>query len=983
MESWILKLLNIRKEEQKPVYLLMLFSFFIGLSLTFYFTAANAIFLKHFKPSMIPLSYVASGVMVYLTWWSLSRLDRLMALQKQIVVKILFVFLSVLVIGTGVWRFDSPWLAFLLFTWIRVMVYVTVVTFWGFAGKLFNIRQGKRIFGLIGIGEVLSIIIGYFSVPLLLAFLTVADLLFLASATLLGCLIIVLIILRQFRSYPGLSGPPPAHAKKTRTSEWNYWKLLKQPYFLLISLMALLPIFGYLSVDFLFLAQTKREFANNPETIARFLGIFLGFTAVVELAFKLVSGRFLTRYGLKPSLVSLPAILLFGVLMATVMGALHGQTGLFFAFIAFSRLFERAVRGSVYEPAFQLLYQPVPEDKRLIFQNQIEGIPKALGTIITGGIIYALSLIPAFQLTQFNLVFLLVLALWIWLGSRMYESYRGFIRKKLDGMSAEASGEVHTQQAVMEQRLLVTPPGRLEAVFEVYDHLAPFQAGKALERVLPVAPEPLQEEILRMVKRKRLYVFHDAISRICNAGELPRMRKQMEEIAAMLNRDSVVPPEELATPARSENPAERKEVAAQLGNSLRYNAYRLLLNLLKDPDPDVRKTALISAGRLRRPELQAAIIDHLTNETFSSTAFIALKMIGAPVIADVDREFDKLAASPQTRIRIIQLFEEIGGEKAIRCLRSRISHPDRDVQVQVLLSLRNLGYRASVSERPFIRQAIREVVDSIVYIMASLTDISGADHNITVQNALLQEMEERKENIFLLLSLIYEAQTIRHIRESIESQDPRARIYALEILDMTVSDEIKEIFLPLFEDISIRDRLQRFNIHFPQEQLPAGERLLDIVQQDFTRINNWTKACAIELLGRLYLSGAGDPTPELERVGTVLAGCLVHPDPLIGETAALALRQIDPDRFQVSCQLLGLPLAGTLPDLSETRFGIVLELKELEWLSPVPEYLLVPLASRVQQTGAKEVPYALALDFIQGNSLLTERFLDHLTHENG
>ncbi len=85
---------------------------------------------------------------------------------------------------------------------------------------------------------------------------------------------------------------------------------------MLISLMALLPIFGYLFVDFLFLAQTKNEFANNPETIAGFFGVFLGFVAIIELVFKLISGRFLNKYGLKPSLISLPLILLSGVLMA-------------------------------------------------------------------------------------------------------------------------------------------------------------------------------------------------------------------------------------------------------------------------------------------------------------------------------------------------------------------------------------------------------------------------------------------------------------------------------------------------------------------------------------------------------------------------------------------------------------------------------------------------------------------------------------------
>ena len=98
-ENWLLKAMNVRREEARPVLLLMLFSFFVGLSLTFYFTASNAIFLKHFPSKIISFSYVASGIVVYLAWLLLSRLDRRMSVPNQLLVKILFVFLSVLAIS--------------------------------------------------------------------------------------------------------------------------------------------------------------------------------------------------------------------------------------------------------------------------------------------------------------------------------------------------------------------------------------------------------------------------------------------------------------------------------------------------------------------------------------------------------------------------------------------------------------------------------------------------------------------------------------------------------------------------------------------------------------------------------------------------------------------------------------------------------------------------------------------------------------------
>ncbi|MFZ4564325.1 MAG: hypothetical protein ACOYNU_13180, partial [Bacteroidales bacterium] len=197
--SWLTKILNIRGEEYKPVLILMVFSFFIGMSISFYFTASNAIFLKHFKPKMIPVSFIASGIIIYLAWWIFSHIDKKISLYYQVVIKFLFVFLSVLAISIGVYAFDSGWITFIMYTWVRLIVYITLVNFWGVAGRLFNVRQGKRIFALISIGEVVSYMTGYLSIPLILKFLNTSNLLFLASFFLFICLVMVLIIFATFK----------------------------------------------------------------------------------------------------------------------------------------------------------------------------------------------------------------------------------------------------------------------------------------------------------------------------------------------------------------------------------------------------------------------------------------------------------------------------------------------------------------------------------------------------------------------------------------------------------------------------------------------------------------------------------------------------------------------------------------------------------------------------------------------------------------
>jgi ATP:ADP antiporter, AAA family len=818
-----------------------------------------------------------------------------------------------------------------------VMVYITLVNFWGVAGRLFNLRQGKRIFGLISIGEVVSIIIGYFSIPLILRFLKTPDLLFLTSFSLFISLIMVFILFRTFKDQLHTVTVPAGQTQTKTKSEWNYWNLVKKPYFLLISVMALLPIFGYLFVDFLFLAQTKVEFANNPETLARFFGIFLGSTAVLELILKFFSGRFLNKYGLKPSLLCLPIILLLSILLAAIFGSLYGTVGMFFAFIALARFFERSVRAAVYEPAFQLLYQPVPAEQRLPFQNQIEGIPKALGTVITGVVILLFSSIPAFNLVHFNWLFIVILGFWIWIAYKMYEEYRNMLKTKLSELKHKERNAQEPMTALIRQTFSNAKPGQFQPLVDLFEKVDPVGLETALEGVAKASDD-----------------------KIIDAEDTPF--EKMVELT------------------RSDDPKTRVNAARLLGTSGRYNTYKLLIHLLKDPDPNVKKAALISSGKIKRVELWPLIIENLVIPEYSHSAKVALEIIGEPMLQEVDRFFEKISEYKPVQLKILRIYESIGGEKAIKLLRKKIYYPDKDIRFQALLSLSNLEYHASPSEIPFIKQTIEDSVDIMVWLMASLVDIRATNVTQYLQLALLQEMEEKKEHIFLLLSLLYDSKTISHIRGHIESQDTNAKIYALEISDMLISSDIKELFLPIFDDLSIHDRLNRFSQRFPQEKLTLFARLADIINKDYSKINRWTKACAIDILSHI-------PSDFSEQTEELLAANMVNPDPLLGELAAWILFK-DYRNYYIDTIVLfdkkdAIRLSGIIRKIKSREknadlliFEKVLILKNNEFFAPVDETQILDLI-----VGSHELEDTSDHDAQQANESLMDAMV--ITSEEG
>ncbi len=889
-QHWLAKIFNVRNDEMKPVLYLMVFSFFVGLSMSFYFAASNAIFLKHFQRGMISLSYMVSGVVVWAAWWILSRIDRKLNLEWQLIVKFLFVFSTVSAISAGVWFYDTPWIVFTMFTWIRILVYVTLVTFWGLAGKLFNIRQGKRIFGLLGVGEVISIIIGYFSIPLLLRFLKAPDLLFLSSGALFCCLILVVLILRKFRVQLSIAGSIPDRAKKETTTGLNYMKLIRKPYFLLVSLMALLPIFGYLFVDFLFLAQTKAEFSNKPETIASFMGIFLGFVALVELGFKLVSGRFMNKFGLKPSLVSLPVMLLAGALLAAASGTVYGTIGLFFVFISLARLFERSVRASLYEPAFQLLYQPVPTDQRLIFQNQIEGIPKALGTVVTGLILFVFSAIHALNLVFYTWFFIVVLALWIWISLRMYKSYRFMLKSKLSSLKVpEISPDAHMSKIIRET-LTSESAGLFDKVYDILEMTEPVTTEKALLSIYPESDEFLKIKILRKVDEKQMVQSVPFLRIDDTSTESGELENQLQQTIRNLEQAADYTFGFLSELSTSNDRTDRNQAARLLGSSARYNTYKLLLALMKDPDPEIKRIALISSGKVKRHELWPYIIENLNQPEFTWPAMVALRQIGESVLPELDNFFVKMNQDRNTQLRIITVIESVKGSASVRLLRKYMNHPDKDIRRQILASLSNRRFRAGSAETAQIKYNIEETTDYIAWLLATLQDISHVPGINELQLALLTELEEKKEYIFKLLALLYESKTIGYIRENIESKEPNAKLYALEIGDMIIEDDVKDLFFPLFEDITVQERLQRLSGRFPQERMQFVDRLHDILNKEFTLTNQWTKACAILRFADMNLD---DWQPTFR----ILAANLVNPNPLLNELAGSVLHRLDADFY--------------------------------------------------------------------------------------
>jgi len=108
------------------------------------------------------------------------------------------------------------------------------------------------------------------------------------------------------------------------------------------------------------------------------------------------------------------------------------------------------------------------------------------------------------------------------------------------------------------------------------------------------------------------------------------------------------------------------------------------------------------------------------------------------------------------------------------------------------------------------------------------------------------------------------------------------------LLDQIVSEDIKQVFFPVVENIPIKERFKQLQYFFQAIRESPDELIPDIINRDFNTLSLYAKACAIYSL----------PLLKLQEASQELVASVFHPNQLIRETAASVMEQIEPIRLE-------------------------------------------------------------------------------------
>ena len=910
MKAFIQNLLNVRPGEGTLVWFLFLISFSKGIAVVFLESLTNSNFLLNFNANALPYAYILSGVvtipigLIYNAAESRIKPALVMTGSFFMLSLALFVFLILFLF------FNSRELAFAMMVWKEVFWILTTLTFWAVAGMALNVRQAKRLFGLLGGGEILGLTLGGLSIPLLLDYIDSSMLLLISSGGGLVTYLLTVYTIRRFgRNFSRSDDSDTTH-------EMSLKEILNQDYVKLFFGISALSLVGLYFVDFVFYGEIEKQYTSGEE-LTRFFGIYFAALGGLQLISNVfISGRLLNHFGLVVGLVALPGVIFTGSMLALIAGVL-GLAAVFYWVILGLKTLDESFRYSLEAPSFRVLYQPLGPALGLRIQTLRETILEPLAISVAGILILILQSLLELEALNFILILAVVSAAWIFIGLLLRSHYA---RRLLSGMThGNVQGRVQQEPNIrdlirglesadeheilytlqyLEQVDYIDVDGllgglldhplaeiRIQALRIMEKHPGPEFAplvklkleevetgevlGAALRTLCAVGQDDFREQAVRGLKHPHRAVRKGAIIGLVRYGGIDGVL----EAGPHLKR--------LAT---SPDPRARIQLAEIVREVDNLGFFRLLVPLLLDDDHEVRRAAMLTCEAIRSPGCIPALVTNLSLPNLRPAAFRALLSYGPVAVPEIQRHLRTPGYITRPGIR---LLGRIGGKEAISVLMRSFRWADADLREDIYAALTTCGFHARSSQER--DRSVRRLRYEVHLAAHALQDRELLDPSRTVEReALMEEFEGARRRLFHLLLHIYGKENLQEARLGYFSGMAVRRSLAIEVLDNFADSEIKAQIMPVLDEMQYHKRLVRLQPYMQSlpDDTSQWHTIARIATREPSELSAFTRAVFLLELGRLRPEAGSEEYIKKIRL------FLRDRSPAVRETAEFSLRHL-------------------------------------------------------------------------------------------
>ncbi|WP_116127933.1 Npt1/Npt2 family nucleotide transporter [Lewinella sp. IMCC34183] len=885
MQQVLSKLFRARPGEWGAVLMLQLLVFLIICTLLIVKPTASALFLSEYGAIGLPYIFLATAVLAAIVSTGYSAALRYYSLLRVSVVSLL-VCLTILLGCAGFMRLPpaQPTVAVILYLWTAIFGVLAASQFWMMASFVFDVRQAKRLFGLVGAGAIAGGIAGGYITSLLAQEIGARNLILVAAGLLVPCLLLTTVI---WRRYVANKQSVISRKRKSNTPyEAPHRLILASRHLLLLCGIVALSVTVAKLVDYQFSVLAAERYGDQ-DRLAGFFGFWYSTFNIVALAIQLLlTHRVVQGMGVSGALLFLPVGLGVGAIVMLFMPGLNAAI--------FSRSVDGSLKQSLSRASIEMLFLPLDEETKKKVKTYIDVFVDSLAGGVGGLLLIGVTQVLHISAPAISYVVLVLVGIWmvsvILIREEYIEAFRAQLshlkpkehrnrlkshhRKVMAGflqVLEEGQMSTHEKQLlfVLERADDLSASSFREPIRRLLAHPSPSVRSRALRSLYLQPGTELLEEVMPLLRdpesQVRSAAFDYLFSRTHAVGREvlePLLDDPDPEVAgaALVSLATETAGNTFSQKQwrvgqrlrrrirelRSVPNAERRQWYLYLlraaGRSQTATGRAFIQRCLVSENEEILKYAVLAAGESQHEDLIVPLVHLVVHPNMRALAINALAQYQGGLLAVVPGLIAKGELSIAEIRRLPSVLEKVDRQQSVDLLFSLIERTaphDLPLRMEVLRAL-------NAVRRDYPK---RNMPSKLVYrlIVAEARAYEALQDRLNVQNLLLlftdgedelayreaytsllkQRMRGTFNRLFRLLGLRYPPADIIPVHLALNGETVSVQISGIEFLDNLLELSLKRLIVPLL------DRRQRQIQSTGSEYLAVDVDLDDLRHQEF------------------------------------------------------------------------------------------------------------------------------------------------------
>jgi AAA family ATP:ADP antiporter len=788
----------------------------------------------------------------------------------------------------ALWRIvgmNLSWMLYAFNVWVSLFSIVLVSQGWMVASNVFDSREAKRLYNLLGLGSVIGSGVGSIITRHGVKRSGAPALILISAVMVVLAYVCFRLAIREKRDQV-------AHAKgakeQAQFSSRDVVKTMMRQGHLRVMIGIILVMFIVdETTDFQFNAMARLYYPGR-DALTAFIATFYMYMSVVSFFLQFfVTGWLVRTIGVGGTLkVSPGSIALFSAGAVAFPGL--GST-------VATKFLESLNRYTVNKTAMELLYLPLPAELRNRTKAFMDIFVDRSGRGLAGVLLAVLIALGWGHVQVVAALTIVACAIWYLLARRAQKEYLRTVRsrlekRRLDLENAALNVNDPEMLRLLDQTVSTGQPRQICYALTLLADAQDYDLPRALARVVSSSSPEVRAKVFELACLTGCGDLLDAAMaelRTATLGEQnpalkpaidcvlafsDEAREQAREFLGNPNKlageavlqslrgypewkAEIITGEWLSNAVHDADPARRYLAAVAVG-VLGEEGSIWLPKLLHDADDAVVGAACRAAGQVRNRACVDELVKRLADARLRGVAIEALIAYGGSIVGFLGDVLIDESVSPVVRRQIPRVLKQLLKQPTVDVLVKAIGQQDLSVRLAVLKALSAMRERSPDLNYGdiFVTEQILSEAKHYYALYAALDAFRDRQSERSAAGLLHRSIEERLkqtlERLFRLLGLRYPPMEIHSAWLAVTTRHKEQFLAALEFLDTVLEPRLKRVVLPMLD--STEQVIERGRDLFGLEVHNAESAVRDLLRSG----DPWLQECAVAAAAERNLRSA-------------------------------------------------------------------------------------------------------------------------------